>query len=298
MDYAGTISAVGKSITDFKPGDRVYGLNLAAGAMAEYMLLSPSTNRYHTIAKIPSSVSFHDAASFPAITHTVIQSLQRANSKLEGGLEGKTVLVTAGLGGAGSLALQLLKNVFRVRKVITTVSTKKVSLVTELLGTSAVDQVVDYSRQDVVTAIGKEKVDFILDTVGLAVAFRYLPVMRKGGLLFSLTGKSGTALKKDWHETPWLLVKILDVINAWYEWRARYSGVRYEECFTEMVSADLDTLGSWVEGGMVKAIVCDTVRIEELEKVRAMLEVVQKGKGGVGKYVVDIASESLPRVAQ
>lgn len=199
-DYAGVVSEVGTAVTDFVPGDRVYGFSFKAGCAAEYMLLSSKFK--YIISKIPDELSFDDAASLPIAAHTAIQALTRADNEILGGLEGKTVLVTAGLGGVGTIALQLLKPVFGAEKVITTVSTKKVTLVAELLGEGKVDQIVDYTTQDVVTEIGKGTVDFFLDTANKAMS--YVAVVKpETGFLLSIVGKSGETMAKDWAELPW-----------------------------------------------------------------------------------------------
>lgn len=92
MDYAGVVSAIGEAVTDFAPGDAVYGINLAGGAAAEYMLL---TSGYITcIAKLPETMSFDEGASLPAPAFTAITSLFRVDRDIPGGLQGKTVLVS------------------------------------------------------------------------------------------------------------------------------------------------------------------------------------------------------------
>lgn len=65
----------------------------------------------------------------------------------------------AGLGGIGSLLLQLLNPVFGAVKVITTLSTAKVPLLSGLLGEGLVDQIVDYTKEDVVVEVGRQTVD-------------------------------------------------------------------------------------------------------------------------------------------
>ncbi|KAJ2961974.1 hypothetical protein NQ176_g10969 [Zarea fungicola] len=170
-DASGIVEAVGSSVTLFKAGDDVFVRlpESSRGSWAEYAVCP---ERY--IAYKPKNLSFGDAASIPLAGLTALQAL----NEYSGSLEGKTVFVPAGLGGTGAYALQLAKNVFKASKVITTVSTSKVSKVPELLGENVVDQIIDYTKDDPLQVIPPRSVDFIFDTTGQAVAF--LPLLVKG----------------------------------------------------------------------------------------------------------------------
>jgi NADPH:quinone reductase-like Zn-dependent oxidoreductase len=282
--YAGVISAVGTSITGFVPGDKVYGFTFGGRAATEYLLLS-SKFKYH-ISKIPEGLSFEEAASL--VAHTAVGAITRADAELEGGLKGKTVLVPGALGGVASTALQLLKPVFGAGKVITTVSTKKVPLVSKILGEGLVDHVIDYTTQDVVSDIGKGTVDFFLDTAGMVMP--YIEVVKPGtGFLLTIVGKSGQTLAKDWPEAPWLLVKVLDTFDGVQKWRAWRWGVRYDHVSTQFTSATSENIGKWVKEGKLKAIIGKTVAMDDLEGVREMLDAAASAKGAIGKYVIKIA---------
>ena len=104
MDFAGTIEAVGEGVTDFAPGDEVYGcaggLADLQGALAEFM---PADARL--IAHKPKSLSMREAAALPLVGITAFEGLQRAGVKA-----GQNVLVHGGTGGVGHLAVQLAKH--------------------------------------------------------------------------------------------------------------------------------------------------------------------------------------------
>ncbi|KAH8593925.1 chaperonin 10-like protein [Bisporella sp. PMI_857] len=283
-DFAGEIDAVGSSVTEFKAGDKVYGFNMTANASAELMLLSPASKRNFRISKIPEGLSFEQAASLPVSAHTAIQALTRIDSELPGGLKGKTVFVTAGLGGIGCVALQLLKPVFGAGKVITTLSTGKINLLPTILGDGLVDQVVDYTKEDVIAAIGPGSVDFILDTIMSSMS--YLPLLRKGeGVVVGEKGKSGDTLIKEMPDTPWLLVKLLNIVDAVYKWRARRLGVRYEHADTRFIREDSEMIEKLVVEKKLKTVL-EATKIDNLIEVRKMWNKVASGKGAVGKYVV------------
>ncbi|TVY92994.1 Reticulon-4-interacting protein, mitochondrial [Lachnellula willkommii] len=286
FDYAGIVSAVGGSVIDFSPGDAVYGFKMGGTGAAEYLLLSSSCK--YSIAKIPGKLSFEGSASLPVATHTALRAIDKVNNEMPGGLKGKTVLVTAGLGGIGSMALQLLKPVFGAAKVITTLSTGKIPLLSGLLGEGLVDQIIDYTSQDVVAEAGPGSVDFVLDTVFSSMA--YLALLKPGtGVVLSVMGKSGTTLAEDYPRAPWVLRKLMDILDGTYKWRASRRGVRYEHANTQFSKEDSERIDGWVREGKLKPIVGEVFGMGDLDRVRKALDLVATGKGAVGKYVVKMS---------
>ena len=104
MDFAGTIEAVGEGVTDFAPGDEVYGcaggLADLQGTLAEYMLADAKL-----IAHKPKILSMREAAALPLVGITAYEGLQRAGARA-----GQKVLVHGGAGGVGHVAVQLAKH--------------------------------------------------------------------------------------------------------------------------------------------------------------------------------------------
>lgn len=259
---------------------------MAGGAAAEYLLLTGSTKQF-SISKMPSNISFVQACGLAIAGQTAIASLLRADAEIPGGLKGKTVFIPAGLSGTGSLLVQVAKNVYGAGKVVTTVSTSKVKLVPELLGEGVVDQIVDYTTQNVVQEIGKETVDFMLDTT--FVAMSYIEVMKPtSGVLFTITGKSGQTLKLDYPNIPWLLVKMMDIGDAVFKWRAARWKVKYDHVYVQPLNSDLKMLSGWVEEGKLKPVIGRTEKMLDIEKVRDMTSVAISGKGGIGRFVIDL----------
>lgn len=103
MDFAGTIEAVGESVTGFKAGDEVYGcaggLADLPGALAQYMLADA-----RLIARKPKTISMREAAALPLVGITAYEGVQRAGVRA-----GQKVLVHGGAGGVGHVAVQLAK---------------------------------------------------------------------------------------------------------------------------------------------------------------------------------------------
>ena len=160
MDMAGTVEAVGEGVTDFSEGDAVYGwpggvVNMP-GCLAEYVLADP-----RLIAKKPEKLSFVQAAALPLVTLTAWEALfDRA-----GVASGRHVLIHAGTGGVGHVAVQLAK-AFGAR-VATTVSSSEKAKIAETFGP---DEIINYQQESVEEYVarltGNTGFDMVFDTVG------------------------------------------------------------------------------------------------------------------------------------
>lgn len=284
LDLSGTVLSTGDAVTTFKPGDQVFGLLTdTTGAASEYVCVSAST-----ITHQPANVDSAAAAAVPTVGLTVLQAFDYAESTIPGGLRGKTVFVGAGLSGTGSVAVQLAKHVFGAARVITTVSTPKVPRIPELLGEGTVDQVVDYMTQDVLKVVEKGSVDFFFDTMRQAV--RYVSLVKpETGLVVSIsTLPSGDQVAVVYPNTPRVLKVVLDVMDWYYRWRIQRWGVKYVFSFVDPKHSGerLAKLAEWMEDGKLRPVVGRTAKLEDLKAVIEGCQEVQRGKGGVGKFVV------------
>jgi NADPH:quinone reductase-like Zn-dependent oxidoreductase len=129
-DFAGVVEAVGKNITDFKPGDEVFGGR--SGAYAEYVSVK------NAIAHKPANVTFEEAASVPTAGLTALQGL-RDHGKIQ---PGQKVLINGASGGVGSFAIQIAK-AFGA-EVTAVCSTQNVEHARSL----GADHVIDYTKED------------------------------------------------------------------------------------------------------------------------------------------------------
>jgi NADPH:quinone reductase-like Zn-dependent oxidoreductase len=146
-DFAGTVEAVGGTVTDLRPGDAVFG-GTTSGAFAEYVCVAG------TVAPKPANLTFEQAAAVPTAAVTALQAL-RDRGRVQAG---QTVLVNGASGGVGTFAVQLAK-AFGA-EVTGVCSTRNVDLVRSL----GADQVVDYRREDF-TRSGR-RYDLLLDVAG------------------------------------------------------------------------------------------------------------------------------------
>ena len=148
VDFAGTVEAVGKNVTQFKPGDEVFGGR--GGAFAQYVC--PRATR--AVALKPTSVSFEDAASVNIAGITALQAL-RDKGKVQ---PGQKVLINGASGGVGTFAVQIAKSLGA--DVTGVCSTRNVDLVKSL----GADHVIDYTKEDFTKSA--ERYDVMLDNVG------------------------------------------------------------------------------------------------------------------------------------
>jgi NADPH:quinone reductase-like Zn-dependent oxidoreductase len=147
VDVAGQIVAVGRAVTQFKPGDAVFGAG--RGTFAEYACAAETK-----LATKPDSVTFEQAAAVPIAGLTALQGLRD-----KGGLQpGQKVLINGAAGGIGTFAVQIAKSFGA--DVTGVCSTKNVELVRSL----GADRVLDYTREDFTQ--DSQSYDLLLDNVG------------------------------------------------------------------------------------------------------------------------------------
>ncbi|MGO8814762.1 MAG: NAD(P)-dependent alcohol dehydrogenase [Terriglobia bacterium] len=147
VDVAGQVEAVGKNVTQFKPGAAVFGS--CRGTFAEYACTTESA-----LATKPDNVTFEQAAAVPVAAFTALQGL-RDEGKIQ---PGHRVLINGASGGVGTLAVQIAKWIGA--DVTGVCSTRNVEMVRSL----GADQVIDYSREDF-TKSGN-RYDIFFDGVG------------------------------------------------------------------------------------------------------------------------------------
>jgi NADPH:quinone reductase-like Zn-dependent oxidoreductase len=147
VDVAGEVEAVGRKVTQFKPGDAVFGA--ARGAFAEYACTGESK-----IAIKPDNVTFEQAAAINVAGLTALQGL-RDKGKIQ---KGSKVLVNGAAGGVGTIAVQIAK--WFGAHVTGVCSTRNIDMVRSI----GADETIDYTQHDFTTS--NERFDLILDCVG------------------------------------------------------------------------------------------------------------------------------------
>jgi NADPH:quinone reductase-like Zn-dependent oxidoreductase len=178
FDVSGVVAEVGAGVTRFAPGDAVFAmLHLRrGGGYAEYAIVRESE-----AAAKPANISHAEAAALPLVALTVWQAFFET-ADLQ---PGQTVLIHAGAGGVGTVAIQLAK--WRGARVIATASAHNHEFLREL----GADIVIDYNTQrfeDVARGV-----DLVLDPIGGDTQVRSLQTLRDGGSLVGLMGLTGAA---------------------------------------------------------------------------------------------------------
>jgi NADPH:quinone reductase-like Zn-dependent oxidoreductase len=145
-DFAGTVEAVGEDVTDFNPGDEVFGGGV--GAFAEYTVARAG------VALKPANISFEEAAAVPVAGLTALQAV-RDHGDVQ---PGQKVLINGASGGVGTFAVQVAKTFGA--EVTAVCRTPHVELVRSL----GADRVIDYTREDFTRS--RERYDVMLDVAG------------------------------------------------------------------------------------------------------------------------------------
>ena len=147
-DIAGRVEAVGKHVTQFRPGNEVFG-NVGAGGFAEYTCVSESL-----LVLKPANLTFEQAASVPLAALTALQGLRHAGQLQPD----QKVLIIGASGGVGTFAVQIAKSFGA--DVTGVCSTRNVDLVRAI----GADQVIDYTKEDFSRT--EQRYDVMLDLIG------------------------------------------------------------------------------------------------------------------------------------
>jgi len=162
-DVAGQVEAVGRNVTQFKPGDEVFGVCL--GAFAEYACAIEDK-----LALKPANISFEDAAAVPVAAISALQGL-RDKGRIQ---RGQKVLVDGASGGVGTFAVQIAKSFGA--EVTAVCSTRNVDTARSI----GADQVIDYTREDF-TQSG-QRYDLIIAANAYHSIFDYRRALSQDGI--------------------------------------------------------------------------------------------------------------------
>lgn len=163
-DIAGRVEAVGSAVTQFRPGDEVFG-SVGSGGFAEYVCA-----REKNLAHKPGNVSFEEAAAAPVVGFTALQGL-RDMGHIQAGQQ---VLVNGASGGVGHFAVQIAKAYGA--EVTGVCSTRNLDMVRSI----GADHVIDYTREDF-SRTG-QRYDLVYDSIGNRSVFAYRRALKPHGI--------------------------------------------------------------------------------------------------------------------
>lgn len=265
-DVAGTVIAVGSKVRGFQAGDEVYARpgKDRIGTFAERIAIAESD-----LALKPASVSFEEAASLPLVALTAWQALvERGNLR-----PGQRVLIHAGSGGVGTIAIQLAKHLGAT--VATTVSAGNADFVREL----GADVVIDYRTQDFEQLL--DGYDLVLDSLGGKNLEKSLRVLRPGGKAIGISGPPDPAVAREFGTNAVLRLAIT-VLSSSIRRQARRLGVKYEFLFMRASGDQLRQITALVDSGALRPVVG---RVFDFDQTTQAVQSLTQG-GLRGKAVI------------
>ena len=241
FDVAGRVEAVGKDVTQFQPGDEVFGdlSECGFGAFAEYVCAPESA-----LVLKPETISFEEAAAVPGAALAALQGLRDCGQIQPG----QKVLIHGASGGVGSFAVQIAK-AFGA-KVTALCRTDKIDKV-RLLG---VDHIIDYTQTDITQT--QQVYDLIFDAAAYRSVFDYLPMLRSQGTYVMVGGS---------------ITRFFQVM-LFGSWISRWSGRTVKHLESKPNQADLLLLQEMLTSGQIKPLIDHQYSLADLPLAMRHLE--------------------------
>lgn len=233
VDFAGTVEAVGRDVTRFKPGDEVFGGG--NGAFAEYVIVAADG----AVTMKPTEVTFEQAASAPIAAVTALQAL-RDIGKLKAG---QSVLINGASGGVGTFAVQIAKSLGA--EVTAVNSTRNVEMVRSI----GADHVFDYRKEDY-TESGQQ-FDLIIDMVSNHSLSKNRQVLTPDGTFVIVGGGKGN----------WLGPMMTPIKAAML---SPFVDQEFAMILAEMNQPDLEVLGELMQAGEVSPVIDSRYRLRDV----------------------------------
>jgi len=241
-DVSGVVESMEPGVNRFAVGDEVYGMPLFPRPASAYAEKVAAPSRHFALK--PKSLDHIHAAALPLVGLTAWQSLVDAAQLAPG----QRVLIHAGAGGVGHVAVQIAKA--RGAYVISTASAGKLDFVRGL----GADEVIDYRKVDFAEKVSG--IDVVLETVGGDTAERSMRVLKPGGVFVTIVDRRNAALAET----------------------TRKAGFRFAGVAVEPDYLALEELGRLVEQGKLKVHVEKTFPLAEAAAAHRFLETKPKGK--------------------
>ena len=267
-DLAGVVVRVGARVRRFKVGDEVYARpdDDRIGTFAEFIAVKEDS-----LALKPANLTMEEAASIPLVALTAWQTLvDKGQLK-----KGQKVLIHAGSGGVGTIAIQLAKHLGAT--VATTASAANANM---LKGLGA-DIVIDYKKDDFSTKL--KGYDLVLDTQGGETLKKSLAVLKPGGKLIGIAGPPDPDFAKQSGANGFVGL-VMRLLSYSIRKAARRSGASYAFHFMTANGRQLGEITKLIEAGHIRPVV---ERVFPFEETKQALDYVETGRTK-GKVVIKV----------
>ncbi|MFE9322527.1 MULTISPECIES: NADP-dependent oxidoreductase [unclassified Nocardia] len=247
-DVAGTVVAVGRNVTSYAVGDEIWSRPRVSrmGTFAERVAIDQAD-----VSHRPTSISMEEAGGLPLVALTAWQALVEI-----GHLQaGQKVLIHAGTGGVGTVAIQLAKHLGAT--VATTVSGSNVEFAREL----GADVVVDYRTQRFEDLL--KDYDLVVDGVGTESVLRSVSVVKPGGKVIGIAGPPTPAFASA-VDLNAVLRLVFWVLSAKVRRAAKRRGVTYDFLYMHASGEQLAQLAELVDAGIIRPVVGASIPFTEL----------------------------------
>ena len=245
VDYAGIVEAVGKNVTNFKPGDEVFGGR--DGALAEYVCVLAD----RAVALKPANMTFEQAASVPVAAITALQGL-RDKGKIQAR---QKVLINGASGGVGTFAVQIAKSFGT--EVTGVCSTRNLDMVRSL----GADHVIDYTKEDFTKT--DQRYDLIFDLVGNHSFSERRRILNPNGICV-MAGIGGAG----WHDG--IGTRLAGELNAYVQ--SRFVSEKFITYIATLNKADLTILSDFMRAGKVTPVIDRSYKLSEVAEALRYLE--------------------------
>jgi NADPH:quinone reductase-like Zn-dependent oxidoreductase len=235
-DVSGQVEAVGKNVTQFKPGDEVFGV--CGASLAEYAVSSG-----RGLVMKPSSISFEEAAAVPLAGLTALQGLR------EGKIQpGQKVLVNGATGGVGTFAVQIAKSLGA--EVTAVCSTRNLDLVRSI----GADHVIDYTKEDFTKS--DQRYDVIFDNVCNHSFSERRRVLNPKGICV-LAGMGGAGVKEG--QAIGRIAGNLFIARG----LSSFTDQKFAQYMTKVSKQDLIMLGDLIQAGKLRPVIERTYKLND-----------------------------------
>ncbi len=256
MDLAGTVEAVSSTVTQFKPGDEVYGVGFHG--YAEYAVA-----RENRVALKPRNLSFEESAAVPIAGFTALQAL-RNHGHIE---PGKKVLINGAGGGVGTFAVQIAKSFGAEVTAVT--NTQNLDMVRSL----GADHVIDYTKEDFTK--NEQRYDLICDIASAHSPSSYKRIMNPNGICV-IVGFRDKVISR----------LIYFVIRKRFSWGDK----KFKFFVAKSNQEDLALMKELMEAGKITPVIDRRYRLSETPQA---IKYLGEGKAR-GKIVITIADDQQP----